>query len=205
MRRGSTSGSTGLRFGSARGSWGQLGPAHASIDGRVATSSQDRPLVSRWRLFVCCRQPRLFGTTAASRPKNANRQSAGRDRRRARPRSFSRIKRIREKRLSLGQTAAGCCEGGRDVGRARTIRSGRGAGRLAGDQGWKLRAADHPHDRGRRAKPSVAKSSVAPRAILCVKSQSVARGSPTQAFRHRQGHGCRWTVPQRELRRCRRL
>ncbi|HEX3450586.1 MAG TPA: ABC transporter substrate-binding protein [Isosphaeraceae bacterium] len=90
------------------GAWllGPIGPAHASVDGRVATSSEDRPLVTDgdfWcpvanadygELRLQVDQKTRAGDSASTpgpEPKNGP----------------FRVKRIREKRLSLGQTAAG--------------------------------------------------------------------------------------------------
>ena len=90
------------------GAWllGPVGPAHASIDGRVATSSQDRPLVTDgdWSCPVANAEYVEFRlrsdekTNVVDSPKAAGAEPG---------RGRLRVTRIREKRLSLGQTAAG--------------------------------------------------------------------------------------------------
>jgi len=100
------------------GAWllGPVGPAHAGVDGRVATSSQDRPLVSDgpFRCVVAAadsvelyrrdRDHAQASGVPAEAPvgvdtaKTAGGGSA---------RSVPRIKRIREIRLPRGQSAAG--------------------------------------------------------------------------------------------------
>ena len=90
------------------GAWllGPIGPAHASVDGRVATSSQDRPLVTDGD-FWC---PVANADYVELRLQVDQKTRAGDSASTPGPEPGHgpfRVKRIREKRLSLGQTAAG--------------------------------------------------------------------------------------------------
>jgi len=90
------------------GGWflGPIGPAHASVDGRVATSSQDRPLVSNGA-FSCP----VANADYVELRRRVDQKTHDADSQTAAQREPGRgpfpVKRIREKRLSLGQTAAG--------------------------------------------------------------------------------------------------
>ncbi len=90
---------------------GPVGPAHASIDGRVATAGQDRPLVTDGA-YQCFKangeqvELRLRDDRAAS----ASSEAAGPGG--EPPQAAPRIKRIREVRLSPGQSAVGALRRG---------------------------------------------------------------------------------------------
>ncbi len=89
-----------------------MGPAHASIDGRVATAGRDRPLVSDGD-YRCHRSSgelvelrlRDDRTTSATAPRPAGSDSVP-----ALP--IPRIKRVREVRLSPGQSMVGALRRG---------------------------------------------------------------------------------------------
>jgi peptide/nickel transport system substrate-binding protein len=85
---------------------GPVGPAHASIDGRVATSSQDRPLVNdgAYRCFSASDERvelRLRDDRAAAASIETKDASA------EPPAPVPRIRRVREIRLPPGQSAIG--------------------------------------------------------------------------------------------------
>jgi len=90
---------------------GPVGPAHASIDGRVATSSQERPLVSN----AAYRCSTANGERVELRVRDDKESTARDAARRADGEPVTRapkIRRIREVRLSAGQSAVGALRRG---------------------------------------------------------------------------------------------
>ncbi len=90
---------------------GPVGPAHASIDGRVATAGRDRPLVTDGAYqCVSGSGERIELRLRGDRETSANGETVGPG---GEPgQSAPRIKRIREVRLSPGQSAVGALRRG---------------------------------------------------------------------------------------------
>jgi peptide/nickel transport system substrate-binding protein len=90
---------------------GPVGPAHAGIDGRVATSSQDRPLVSDgdfWCFMANSERVELRARDHLESPPADKTAESGSETVKVMP----KIRRIRETRLPAGQSALGALRRG---------------------------------------------------------------------------------------------
>ena len=113
------------------------------------------------------------------------------------------VKRIREVRLSPGQSAAGVLRRG-EVSLIDHVPPDQVAG-LAASPEIKVGRYAQPVVHviaTRRPEPGPAQPGIAPRTFVCRRPQGPARRSPPQTPGHRQGYGCRRALPQGKL--CRR-
>ena len=175
---------------------GPVGPAHASIDGRVASSGRDRPLVSDGNYQALSRQRRASRIAAARRQGDIGDRAGdgvGRIARLAVP----HIKRVRETRLPPGQSTVAALRRG-EVSLIDHVPPDQVAG-LAASADIKVGSYADPqiHLIALDGRNQALRSRSLRRApILRRGSQGFAGRPPSQARGHREGYGCRRCFPQ---------